>query len=665
MKTKTTKKSLPFLSIAAASALFGVGLALTGCSADSTDDDASSESAVNAARFGPALFRNDFYTYLKETKKPDGSRVYSDDDIRKLIYLPTDAVMKPTIAADLAGASRREALDTAFKAIKPSDLYEAGKATPFVEQRDLERVLDDDDGEPIHIVIVPGIFGELIPRTPFDELFASQSLMRTDWETRGASSAKCIDAEGKPLANPPLTKEGTVDGCDLRYNVKKLSQDWRPLSETTRDLVTGDMLQTGLMRVASIDGKDRRTGAPKALATIAYLRAGIGSLEDFGSLEDNNTVYLRRLDAYFKTLGRVPKNLYIMGYSRGTATGLDLVVRARRDAAKHPWAKNIKGFIAHAGVVYGSQLADASFVEGGSGTETLNLLKSFVGTKEAEGDLESCEGASQAERASAEASLGLKAKNVFAYTKFGFNFLGIALKNLDLSNPQHRNELRSEGIDTALPNVSRFSMFAARVLGLPLRNAGLEPSELEGVVNLDDPNIAYCRNIEAFKTTARAIVVGAETLTTRARDDWWSKPENALPTDVRYFALTGTMGDPGNKELATNPIAYDAASVDFRSLRGNYYDLLAASGNQLQDSQVPVQRGRFWPELHNGRTAFNVTQRGPIKTYFMGTVGVHHWGLSFPRAFSSNDGLEANPFPRTTLLKTIATFVAQVNRANR
>src|SRR5262249_43368408 len=118
-------------------------------------------------------------------------------------------------------------------------------------------------------------------------------------------------------------------------------------------------------------------------------------------------------------------------------------------------------------------------------------------------------------------------------------------------------------------------------------------------------------------------------------------------------------------ENTTNTVAYDPRSVDFRSLRGNFYDLFAAShGNQLQDSQVPVQRGRFWPELHTGATAIGTPLTG-FKTYFMGTLGIHHWGLAFPRAYSSHDGLEANPFPRTTLLKTIATFVNQVDKGDR
>ena len=52
------------------------------------------------SKFGPTLFRDDFFTYLKQAKKPDGT-AYSDDDIKKLVYLPTDAVMSPDVPATL------------------------------------------------------------------------------------------------------------------------------------------------------------------------------------------------------------------------------------------------------------------------------------------------------------------------------------------------------------------------------------------------------------------------------------------------------------------------------------------------------------------------------------------------------------------------------------
>jgi hypothetical protein len=596
-------------------------LIAVGCHA--ADDGADTDGAnitEGEERFGPRLFRDDFFTYLKQSKKPDGT-AYSDDDVRKLVYLPTSGVMKPNVPESAAGEARLAALDKAFNDIKPSDLFKAGVDAPLTMQQDLDKVLVDG---PVHIIVVPGIFGEFIPRTPFEELFSSKTIARTDWEIKGAKVT------------------------DDRFNVKALANDKAPLSD--------------LIRVGSIDGKDA-SGKDVPLVTVAYLKAGIGSLEDFGTLEEDNEVYLRRLDAYFAAIGGVPKNLYLMGYSRGTATGLDLLARAIR--ANKPWAKSLKGFLAHAGVIYGSQLADASFGTGAA-TEELDILRRFVGDKDAEGELDSCPGATMEERAAFQASDAIHASNLLLkFPKFVAQFQAAALSGINLADPNHLKELKAEGIDTTLPNAARVKVFAARVLSLPLPLEGILPSESEGIVNLQGGREGYCRNVEAFKITARKIIAGAATLTTKARMDWWKAPENALPTNVRYFALTGTMGDATKDkpwEQTMNTVAYDTRSVDFRSLRGNYYDLFDAShGNQLQDSQVPVQRGRFWPELHTGATALG-TPRPGFRTYFMGTVGVHHWGLAFPRAYSSRDGLEANPFPRTTLLKAIATFVAQVDR---
>jgi hypothetical protein len=473
--------------------------------------------------------------------------------------------------------------------------------------------------------VVPGIFGEFIPRTPFEELFDAKTTASAEWATKGAQVT------------------------DQRFNVKTLTSDTHPLSE--------------LIRVGSIDGKDA-SGQTKPLVTVAYLTAGLGSMEDFGTLEENNTVYLRRLDAYFKAIGGVPKNLYLMGYSRGTATALDLLVRARRANKEWAQADHLKGFLAHAGVIYGSQLADASF-SSGPATDELKLLAKFVGTKDAEGDLDSCAGDTLEQRAAASPSGTIATDNVLVkFPAFIAQYVALTLQGIDLKDPMHDSELKAEGIDTTLPNLARVNVFLGRALGIPLPIEGLDPSALEGVVDLQHGIESYCRNVEAFKYTAREIIAGAQTLTTAARVAWWKDPQNVLPSDVKYFALTGTMGDATTKDhnwdLVTNPVAYDARSVDFRSLRGNYYDLFASSGgNQLQDSQMPVQRAVFWPELHTGQTAIG-TPMPSMRTYYMGTLGIHHWGLAFPRAFSSNDGLEANPFPRTLLLKTIATFVNQV-----
>jgi len=586
----------------------GLVAAVAACAPESEDEDPDNDEAeVTSAggAFGPELFRNDFYTYLKTQGN------YSEDQIRQLVYMPVPE-MTPRVTVD--PANPLAAHDRAYMTIKPKDLYEAGLRAPLVKKR--WPLSNDLDGElrrrPIHIVVVPGIFGEFIPVSPFEEVFRIGGVAKLDFEK------KIGDLEKDPKTHD-LTR-------DKQWSSAQLKDVDKSLKDT--------------LRVASIDDAD---GHP--MVTITYLKPELGSLETFGTLDENANYYLPRLQKYFAAMG-TPEHLYIMGYSRGMATALNLVSRAEKENA--PWMPKLKGVIGLAGVIYGSQLADAAMAPGPQ-HDMLETMRDFVENK-----LESCTDPTP--------STWLMTKNLGHWTAFTGRMALLAPK---MGN--HNVELQREGIETSFADVGRFVSFTKRaLLGDPNRvfdTAGVDDSVAAGVLHLSAPNAEYCQNIERFKVTATQIIKGVETLTTQSRIDWFHT--HTLPTHVRYFAITGTMGDatPAGQQaspLVTTPVANDPRSVDFRSLRGNYYDLLGASGTELQDSQVPVQRGRFWNEV---TTAMNPAQ-GPMKTYFMGTIGIHHWGMSFPRAFATHDGLEANPFPRTLLLKSIATFVAQVERRN-
>jgi hypothetical protein len=456
---------------------------------------------------------------------------------------------------------------------------------------------------------VPGIFGEFIPVSPFEEILR-----------RGGAASVAWDRKMRSLEGDPKNSELTTD---KQYNTLAL----RDVKRSMRDVV----------RVGSIDDTD---GTP--LVTVTYLKPEMGSLETFGTLDENVNYYLPRLEKYFEING-VPEHLYLMGYSRGIATALNLVTRAQE--ARATWMPNVKGVISLAGVVYGTQLADAAFAPGAQ-KDLLDATVDFVENK-----LESCEGSSS--------GAWLLTKNLGHWTAFLARSAVIAAR---LGN-RHQDLVR-EGIDTSAVDAGRIVSFTRRaVFGRPDKvfSDTEDTSAITGVLNMSAPNAEYCQNIERFKVTVKQIVKGVKSLTTDGRMEWWRT--HVLPSSIRYFAINGTMGDatPVGKSvapLAVNTTAYDTNSLDFRSLRGNYYDLLAASGNQIQDSQVPFQRARFWPEIHS---ALNPAQP-PLQTYFMGTVGVHHWGLSFPRAFPMRGGIEANPYPRTLLLQSIATFVAQVER---
>ena len=175
----------------------------------------------------------------------------------------------------------------------------------------------------------------------------------------------------------------------------------------------------------------------------------------------------------------------------------------------------------------------------------------------------------------------------------------------------------------------------------------------------------HFRNVARFKHTIDKVLHGVQVLTTKARLDWWRK--NTIPADLTLYAIGGTMADMALAEragkplfdplgvclLARDPISTFVGSIDYKSLRGNYYQLSLAGGMELNDSQVPLDRVRFWPALSKQLNPRNAR----LKTYFLGVLGQDHWGMSFPVA-ADQSNKQVNPFPRATLLKAIGAFIA-------
>src|SRR5262249_574009 len=141
-------------------------------------------------------------------------------------------------------------------------------------------------------------------------------------------------------------------------------------------------------------------------------------------------------------------------------------------------------------------------------------------------------------------------------------------------------------------------------------------------------------------------LAGTQALTTASRVAWWKS--HVVPADLTTYAIGATMPDIARKErakktlfddtgvcaLAKDPMTIFADSIDFPSLRSSYYQLVAASnGSELNDSQVPLQRTRFWPKVSR---AINPAQPD-FKAYFLGVLGQDHWGLSFPVAFDQHN----------------------------
>jgi len=555
-------------------------LVLLGCAAPDEADTGGSAASVPVAE--AQTFRDIFYTYLKAAR-------YSDDQARLLALLPTeDALRERGSLAEY---------DAAYRTMRPRDFHAQSRRTPPVE-RAVGRALRR---RPVHFVIVPGMFSELIPDAPFEEVLRAGGAARARWD-RDFRAREAAPHDPNAL-------------LDTQYSNAALGEVARPIHD--------------LVRVGSLDDED---GTP--LVTLTYLRPEVGSLETLGVPDASARRYVARLEKYFAIAG-LPEDIHLLGYSRGAPVALSLLVQARK--ANAAWAARVRGVVSLAGILYGTAAADFVFDPARPEKKLFDVMARFV-----EGELESC----------TEPSIGVVARNSARWSTFVGRLVAATL-----ALPDHGAAFEREGLETAGPDAAGMATLAKRAL-FGRGESGDGESAFSALrlgegVTFDE----YCRNVTRFKTLARATTEAIYTLTTASRGRWFGA--NVLPGDVRYYALTATMGDATTtgapSPLATNAASYDARSIDHRSLRTAYYDLFEATGEQLQDGRVAVQRGRFLPDIH---AAMNPAQP-PLRTHFMGTVGAHHFGLSFPRAMPTNDGADANPFPRTLLLRAMATFVAE------
>jgi hypothetical protein len=270
------------------------------------------------------LFRSIFYSYAKAE--------FSDAEIQKLIFQPRQEFFAADEASSDGVASLKKRSE-AWSKIKPVDLYNDGKS-PVSEVLDLDKALE---AKPVTIVVIPGIFGEFITHSPFDEVFKKQdSSFSKEW-------AHAFNA--KPLTDPVFDLE------TMANSEKKLSE---------------------IIEVASIDN-----AAGKAVIRLIYMKPLIGSLETLGTLEDSSKLYLRRMNKVWDVLGP-QENLYILGYSRGLNVALDFVNRAEAKREGYPWLSNLKGIVSLGGTLYGSAIADATITPGQYSCKAIERLEALA-----------------------------------------------------------------------------------------------------------------------------------------------------------------------------------------------------------------------------------------------------------------------------------------------
>jgi hypothetical protein len=325
-----------------------------------------------------------------------------------------------------------------------------------------------------------------------------------------------------------------------------------------------------------------------------------------------------------------------------------LELAAGRD--HHSWGKQLKGVFSHAGVVYGTPLADAAFTKGDPTYEMIHVLLPLLDKlHDMPPQLPDKPGFRDE----------LHVAHVIEQDWVEWGKAGLAIAKIESHAPKADPGVALEKIKASLPGVrSTFKL---------LKEFLFEQFKIIRKPTLHLEKSAHFQNVARFKQAIRKVYDGTHVLTTESRVDWYKK--HVLPADLTYYAIGATMADAARTERASKPhfdekgvcsLAIDPAttgfgSIDWTSLRPSFYQLAnAGHGMELNDSQVPLQRVRFWPHLSQ---ALNPSQHD-YRAYFLGVLGGDHWGMSFPRAIDQHNH-QNNPFPRATLLKAIGAFIAR------
>ncbi len=541
------------------------------------ENNRAQQPIVPSAKETTEEFRNIFYSYANSK--------FSKEEVQKLVYLP------PADVLALRGqgsdpAQRLKTLGEASSLFKPSQLYDYGKSVDLQEIASVDSIFAKNG--PITIVVVPGIFSEFVESYNFYEMIEnSKSALSIRYQS-ALSDAK----------DSSLKVDSSFDFEGFGY----------------KDVPMGK-----LIRAASYDDANG-----KPLIQVVVLRTLPFSGESVGSLEENSTIFLRRMEKFFTLVGE-PENLYILGYSRGASVALQMIVDLQ--AKELAWKNKLRGMISLGGVLYGAALADAAF----DPADPLQAIAARIKDLSDSLELPAADSTTASTLAKATRNSGrwvaASAEVAAKVLKLPLN-PGLKLENISSTRPQLDANVRM------LKEIA-FDRF-----------------------NLSDTGISeYFLNIKKFKWILDRAFQGIEGLSTKARIAWWKT--HTVPSNIKYYSLSGVMGDVSSEstgvwDIASNSLAYNSKALDFLSLRISYYQLFRVSKNQLTDSQVSVDRSRFVMETNK---ILNPNQ-DDFPTYYMGILGVDHWGMSFPYATVTKNE-DQSPFPRSILIQSIGNFVAR------
>ncbi|MFW7380651.1 MAG: hypothetical protein ACOH5I_17695 [Oligoflexus sp.] len=516
-------------------------------------------------------FRSIFTSYLQKSG-------YSDDEMMRL-HLPFTEEFKDFYAYCNQEAASIEDCDPFAPHFTPSQFYEESQRSPIT-------VAPRSNQSQASLILIPGYVAELADIIPFAEVFSGKSLLKSRWQ--------------KTLRRAPQHLR-----VDSRYSMIDDAQISTPMKE--------------LILAASLDQSSNQEGAN--LFVMNHLR---GSLESFGSLEDNAAQIIRRLqklDALMQLEGPV----YLVGYSRGTLVALEILSQLERLAAsgEHPWSEKIAGMISIGGPIFGTPLSDSGdALEASAGPPTAALL-------DLADSLQSCE----ADDKPWERSWKVKMNTA----RWSFAVPKLLKEGAGMQNPE---ELSWEGIKPGLIDIRAGWQILSGVL-------------LEDIFQLSRPFAGYCKNIDRFKLFVRKLIEGSDVMSTAAREAWFR--QNTLPPHLDYIAVSATMMNASTPEQifseGKNAFSYGTGTADLQLARSSFYQIYRLSGVQSNDGFVPVHRSLFLPGLHQ---RLNPEQE-PYQARYIGAIWQHHLGTTLANGIPMANG-NSNPFPRRSLLQSLIDF---------
>lgn len=507
------------------------------------------------------------------------------------------------------------------------DLFEYNQTLSHVP---LDRDADEVFGEhPITLILLPGIFGEFIPLRPFEEILFKGGKFAETYQPK-------LDRE---LARVFVLPE------EVHY--------FKRLSEVV-DLASYDRDGRSLVNLAFFKPRIEHNGKQ------------VYTMETLGATKDNVKYYYDRLTRLMSTLEPKDKeSVYIVGYSRGTVVGLELL---RTIGEKRPeWASSIRGLVSLAGVYWGTETADA-VVPGPWLKEHLANPELYL-----EDPTESVRHFSEACKEIAEETMNPNQKlfcglaNRSRVDQLSINPETVkdffsSVRNLTseflaaTSLPKMEAEAYTgensvdEGVDL---NVFGYFGLFARYL-----SEWVEATEQAKTMTQNLP--VNERFLRRFHMLLAHVYAGTASLTVESQEQWLAQSGEDLPEWVKLYSIVGTMPDAAitnsdntlSLSTAYGFEGYGYDTYDFRYvLRGAYYDLLDVDPTPINDSQVSVSSSVF--QLGAQRAGFfpSIGDREQV----IAVLGTHHWGLAFPTAFPDK---QHNTFPRDALFKAIGAYLA-------